>query len=349
MNTKTRPFKLQKAILLVVTSLAFAACTAKTSETVTTEAPKASTCSFNGQKIEPGASVNAYLSQTVPAGRECKQQNRTCTEGKLSGTYMFSACKVLPAPLTATINPDPAKQGDQITILPTGGLPPYRTSVASGEGKLTENIYHASEKENVVMIRVQDSAGTDYFLRINLIPKKHTHLKIYSFAGVDADTIKKGSNQIAYTFEVPDYETLKVRLWGPGGSTYSCNPPPVGGATTFGAPSFLSAGAGSVGKGGVATGGEKNIPGAAGTDTEGGAAPFGGRGGVKNGRAMPPGGGGIGGGSGAYAERTYRKGELKVGSKIELKIGAENGGACWNDKPSDLGQYAADGELTISW
>jgi hypothetical protein len=68
-------------------------------------------CSFNGQTIPSGTSVNAYAVTTVPYGQTCAAQARTCTNGVLSGTNPYSTCSVTPpvnlmhqmAPATLTV------------------------------------------------------------------------------------------------------------------------------------------------------------------------------------------------------------------------------------------------------
>jgi hypothetical protein len=47
---------------------------------------------FNGQTVANGASVTAYQSANVSAGQQCISQQRTCTNGTLSGTYGYPSC-----------------------------------------------------------------------------------------------------------------------------------------------------------------------------------------------------------------------------------------------------------------
>ena len=62
--------------------------------TTSSTPPGPSTCSFSGQTVSSGSSVLAYQSASVPAGQACVSQNRTCTNGQLSGNYAFSSCSV---------------------------------------------------------------------------------------------------------------------------------------------------------------------------------------------------------------------------------------------------------------
>ena len=57
-------------------------------------AGSATSCFFSGQNINSGSSVTAYQSDVVSTGKICKSQQRTCSNGKLSGTYVYSSCSV---------------------------------------------------------------------------------------------------------------------------------------------------------------------------------------------------------------------------------------------------------------
>ncbi|OHB19177.1 MAG: hypothetical protein A2854_00715, partial [Parcubacteria group bacterium RIFCSPHIGHO2_01_FULL_56_18] len=58
--------------------------------------PSPSSCTFDGQTVESGASVIAYQSASVPSGSICVSEQRTCTNGMLSGSYSSSSCEVQP-------------------------------------------------------------------------------------------------------------------------------------------------------------------------------------------------------------------------------------------------------------
>lgn len=51
-------------------------------------------CQFNGQTIQSGQSVQAFLSSSVSFGQTCQSETRTCTNGVLSGTFAFASCQV---------------------------------------------------------------------------------------------------------------------------------------------------------------------------------------------------------------------------------------------------------------
>lgn len=60
----------------------------------------AAACSFNGQSVSSGASVSAYQSSSVAYDQACASQQRTCSNGTLSGTYSHASCVVASAPPT---------------------------------------------------------------------------------------------------------------------------------------------------------------------------------------------------------------------------------------------------------
>jgi Putative peptidoglycan binding domain len=51
-------------------------------------------CIFNSSTIQHGASVTAYKTATVPYEHTCSSENRTCTNGTLSGTFPSASCVV---------------------------------------------------------------------------------------------------------------------------------------------------------------------------------------------------------------------------------------------------------------
>ena len=68
----------------------------------TTQSTSAS-CTFNNQTIASGSSVTVYQSSSVPAGQQCVSQQRTCTNGTLSGSFTNSSCVVASASATPNL------------------------------------------------------------------------------------------------------------------------------------------------------------------------------------------------------------------------------------------------------
>lgn len=68
---------------------------------------EAKTCSFNGQVVADGATVQAYSSSSVPYDQTCSSETRTCSNGVLSGSNNIASCTVAPQP--PVIPPTPVK------------------------------------------------------------------------------------------------------------------------------------------------------------------------------------------------------------------------------------------------
>ncbi|MFS4460630.1 hypothetical protein [Bdellovibrio sp. HCB2-146] len=58
------------------------------------EVPEWKTCHFNGQILEEGQSVVAYLNSSVSYGQKCEAETRVCKAGALSGSYNYASCAV---------------------------------------------------------------------------------------------------------------------------------------------------------------------------------------------------------------------------------------------------------------
>jgi len=65
--------------------------------------PGSASCTFNGQNITNGQSVTAYQAATVPSGSTCASQQRSCSNGTLSGTYTYASCSVQAAQATTPL------------------------------------------------------------------------------------------------------------------------------------------------------------------------------------------------------------------------------------------------------
>ncbi len=79
-------------------------------------------CSFNGQSIAHGSSINAYLANSVPYGSSCSVQTRTCNNGTLSGTYAYSNCSVGSAN-SCTFNGQTVAHGANVIAYQTSSVP----------------------------------------------------------------------------------------------------------------------------------------------------------------------------------------------------------------------------------
>ena len=51
-------------------------------------------CRFNNQTVSHGDSMDAFLNSSEELGTSCQAQQRTCTDGELSGSFSFASCTV---------------------------------------------------------------------------------------------------------------------------------------------------------------------------------------------------------------------------------------------------------------
>ena len=77
----------------------------------------AASCLFNGQTIADGGSVTAYLASTTAAGASCQSQNRNCSNGTLSGGFLYSSCEASPY-ASCLFNGQTISHGSSVTAFP---------------------------------------------------------------------------------------------------------------------------------------------------------------------------------------------------------------------------------------
>jgi hypothetical protein len=183
-----------------------------------------------------------------------------------------------------------------------------------------------------------------------------------------------------YSFTIPNYNSLTVRVWGAGGGGgFTGDDGNAGGVSRAGTVTANGGGAGrssgAGGAGGTASGGTTNTTGdAGGPGREGGSSPNGGSGGAagSGGTASTcvgaphhggaPGGGGAagcmqtkgggavsggGGGGGGYSTRTYTAGDLTPGVNLSITVGT--GGAAAASSGIYTAGRGAAGRVTITW
>ena len=83
-------------------------------------------CLFNGATITSGASVTAYLASVSTT---CTPQQRSCTNGALSGNYLYSTCSAQGA-LSCLFNGQTMAHGQSVTAYATSQVP-YGQTCAS--------------------------------------------------------------------------------------------------------------------------------------------------------------------------------------------------------------------------
>ena len=75
-----------------------------------------SDCTFNSSPVTHATAVTAYLASSVSFGNTCMSEQRTCTDGTLSGTYTFAACTVDGATGTFTLSQTSVTVGTNPTV-----------------------------------------------------------------------------------------------------------------------------------------------------------------------------------------------------------------------------------------
>lgn len=111
-------------------------------------------CTFNGQSIPHGSSVQAFQSSSVPFGQTCRSETRSCNNGVLSGSLTAGNCQIL-GPAACVIQGQVVAHGGSITAYTQQGcywwLAPYyevtrtcNNGTLSGSGDFIQYLYGAS-------------------------------------------------------------------------------------------------------------------------------------------------------------------------------------------------------------
>lgn len=79
-------------------------------------------CLFNGKTIPHGEPVRAFQTSTVPYGSVCQEQYRVCTNGTLSGSYMFGSCTAN-TPSSCLFNGQTIAHGQPVTAFAASSVP----------------------------------------------------------------------------------------------------------------------------------------------------------------------------------------------------------------------------------
>lgn len=83
----------------------------------------AATCRFDGKIVDHGASVLAFKnSSSGSSNQKCESEQRTCNNGVLSGSFVFSNCSV-PQPQSCTLNGKTIASGSSITVFTQSSVP----------------------------------------------------------------------------------------------------------------------------------------------------------------------------------------------------------------------------------
>jgi hypothetical protein len=116
-------------------------------------------CVLNGTPVPNTQSVTAYSAQAVPAGTTCEAvaQQRTCTNGMLSGTFPYSSCQVSSL--------DTAVIRDQIIALYKRVLERTDAEIAADEAGVQFWINANVNGESLTLIEIEMKNSDEYFIR----------------------------------------------------------------------------------------------------------------------------------------------------------------------------------------
>ena len=103
-------------------------------------------CTFNNQTITNGSAVTAYY--TSP-NDQCLTQQRTCTNGVLSGTYTDLQCNHVAPTSTASL-----------TATPNSGTAPLTVQFAVSPAYVQNYMFDFGDGQNANVQKVTDSTGT---------------------------------------------------------------------------------------------------------------------------------------------------------------------------------------------
>lgn len=85
-------------------------------------------CSWSGGTVANGSTVTAYQSPSVAAGSQCVSQQRTCTNGSLSGSYANPSCSVTTTASTTTSTGAASCSFNGQTVAHGSSVTAYQTS-----------------------------------------------------------------------------------------------------------------------------------------------------------------------------------------------------------------------------
>ena len=115
---------------------------------------EADSCSFNGQTIAHGSSIEAFVASSVGYGETCQSETRVCDNGDLSGSYAFRSCTVesLSAPSSVSASDGSYSGSIRVTwsaVSGASGYYVYRATSATGTYSLVGTVTQTSYDDAV--------------------------------------------------------------------------------------------------------------------------------------------------------------------------------------------------------
>jgi len=113
-----------------------------------------SACAFGDTSIANGDSVTAYEYANVPFGETCQAQERSCTNGTLSGSYAATACTVQPAS-TCVFGGQTLESGDSVVAYASDEVA-FGQTCAAETRTCTNGVLSGSNEQAMCEVQRQD-------------------------------------------------------------------------------------------------------------------------------------------------------------------------------------------------
>lgn len=108
-------------------------------------------CDFSGKIIASGQVVKAFKTSAVYEGASCEQENRICTNGQLSGSFVYQSCEIVKKPVDTIQNPPPDNSQNTTAQNPPPPVTTQPNNTCLFDGKIyTENQTFTAYKNRIM-------------------------------------------------------------------------------------------------------------------------------------------------------------------------------------------------------
>ena len=108
-------------------------------------------CDFSGKIIASGQVVKAFKTSSVYEGTSCEQENRLCTNGQLSGSFVYQSCEIVKKPVDTIQNPPPDNSQNTTAQNPPPPVTTQPNNTCLFDGKIyTENQTFTAYKNRIM-------------------------------------------------------------------------------------------------------------------------------------------------------------------------------------------------------